>query len=110
MKAQQHRENEEAKKSTRAQLDVLMKQKEAQAIRRLIQEKDEADRGMGREKDAARHRRKMQERSAAEVQAFENQRAQQLARKREEQVQKREKEIKQKDKQEAHKCLTRMEE
>ena len=28
---------------------VLMKQKEAQAIRRLIQEKDAQDRGMGRE-------------------------------------------------------------
>merc|ERR1719174_1953819 len=43
---------EDAKKSTMAQLEVLMKQKEAQAIRRLIQEKDEADRGMGKEEDA----------------------------------------------------------
>jgi len=33
---------EEAKKSTMAQLEVLLKQKEAQAIRRLIQERDEA--------------------------------------------------------------------
>lgn len=109
MKAQQHREHEEATKSTRAQLDVLMKQKEAQAIRRLIQEKDEQDRGMGREKDAARHRRKMQVRSAAEVQAFENQKSQQLARKREDQVVKREKEIKQKDKEIATQVLERME-
>ena len=31
-----------------------MKQKEAQAIRRLIQEKDEADRGAGKDKDQAR--------------------------------------------------------
>merc|ERR1719201_1150136 len=62
---------EEAKKSTMAQLEVLMKQKEAQAIRRLIQEKDEADRGMGREKDAARQKRKMQERSANEIKKIE---------------------------------------
>merc|ERR1711879_593998 len=80
---------EEAKKSTMAQLEVLMKQKEAQAIRRLIQEKDEQDRGMGREKDAARQRRKMQERSAAEVAAIEGERAKQLARKRDDLVAKR---------------------
>merc|ERR1711920_1072054 len=70
-KALAAKDREEAKKSTMAQLEVLMKQKEAQAIRRLIQEKDEQDRGMGREKDAARQRRKMQERSAAEVKAIE---------------------------------------
>lgn len=64
---------------------------------------------MGREKDAARQRRKMQERSAAEVQAFENQRAQQLARKREEQVLKWEKEIKVRDKGEAVKAMERIE-
>merc|ERR1711879_273483 len=84
---------EEAKKSTMAQLEVLMKQKEAQAIRRLIQEKDEQDRGMGREKDAARQRRKMQERSAAEVKAIEQTRALQLARKRDDAVLLREKTI-----------------
>merc|ERR1712060_810123 len=56
------------------------------AIRRLIQEKDEQDRGMGREKDAARQRRKMQERSAAEVKAIEQTRALQLARKRDDAV------------------------
>eukprot|EP00933_Yihiella_yeosuensis_P020726 TRINITY_DN16561_c0_g1_i1.p1 TRINITY_DN16561_c0_g1~~TRINITY_DN16561_c0_g1_i1.p1 ORF type:complete len:640 (-),score=188.54 TRINITY_DN16561_c0_g1_i1:108-2027(-) len=88
-KADAHKANEEAKKSTLAQLEVLMKQKEAQAIRRLIQEKDAADRGMGREKDAARQRRKMQERSAKEVNKIEAERAQQLARKRDEQVEKR---------------------
>ncbi|CAK9083793.1 unnamed protein product [Durusdinium trenchii] len=88
-RAEAHKASEEAKKSTMAQLEVLMKQKEAQAIRRLIQEKDAQDRGMGREKDAARQRRKMQERSAAEVRAIEEERAQQLARKRDEQVEKR---------------------
>merc|ERR1712217_396351 len=63
------------------------------AIRRLIQEKDEQDRGMGREKDAARQRRKMQERSAAEVKAIEQTRALQLARKRDDAVLLREKTI-----------------
>mmetsp|Transcript_1509 Transcript_1509/g.4685 ORF Transcript_1509/g.4685 Transcript_1509/m.4685 type:complete len:629 (-) Transcript_1509:81-1967(-) len=92
-KALQHKANEEAKKSTMAMLEVLMKQKEAEAIRRLIQEKDEQDRGMGREKDAARQRRKMQERSAAEVRAIEETRAKQLGRKRDEQVVVREKKI-----------------
>lgn len=89
-KALEHKRKAEQQKSTMAQLEVLLKQKEAQAIRRLIQEKDESDRGMGREKDAARQRRKMQERSANEVAAIENQRAQQLARNREQQVLKRE--------------------
>lgn len=88
-KAESHKAAEEAKKSTMAQLEVLMKQKEAQAIRRLIQEKDAADRGAGREKNAARQRRKMAERSAQEVQQIEAERAQQLARKREEQVERR---------------------
>merc|ERR1712039_1123812 len=92
-KAEQYRANEEARKSTMAQLEVLMKQKEAQAIRRLIQEKDEQDRGMGREKGAARQRRKMQERSAAEVKAIEQTRALQLARKRDDAVLLREKKI-----------------
>lgn len=92
-KAAQHRESEEAKKSTKAMLDVLMKQKEAQAIRRLIQEKDEKDRGMGREKDAARQRRKMQERSAAEVKAIEETKAKQLGRKRDENMAVRERKI-----------------
>jgi len=77
---------EEAKKSTMAQLEVLMKQKEAQAIRRLIQERDEADRGMGKEKDAARQKRKMQERSAQEIKRIEQEKANNLARKRNDQV------------------------
>mmetsp|Transcript_89246 Transcript_89246/g.237216 ORF Transcript_89246/g.237216 Transcript_89246/m.237216 type:complete len:621 (-) Transcript_89246:107-1969(-) len=94
-KALQHRQNEEAKKSTMQMLEVLMKQKEAQAIRRLIQEKDEKDRGMGREKDAARHRRKVQERSAAERKAIEDTKAKQLGRKRDEQVVVRERKIQQ---------------
>lgn len=89
-KAKAHEDAADARKSTLAQLEILMKQKEAQAIRRLIQEKDAADRGSGRERDAARQRRKMQERSAAEVAAIEAERAQQLARKREEQCGKRE--------------------
>lgn len=89
-KAKAHEDAADARKSTLAQLEILMKQKEAQAIRRLIQEKDAADRGSGRERDAARQRRKMQERSAAEVAAIEAERAQQLARKREEQCAKRE--------------------
>merc|ERR1712083_1001656 len=87
------KEKEAANKSTVQQLELLMKQKEAQAIRRLIQEKDEQDRGMGREKDAARQRRKMQERSAAEVKAIEQTRALQLARKRDDAVLLREKKI-----------------
>lgn len=41
---------------------------------------------MGREKDAARQRRKMQERSEAEIKAIEAQRKAQLARKREEKI------------------------
>lgn len=98
-KAEQFRANEEARKSTMAQLEVLMKQKEAQAIRRLIQEKDEQDRGMGREKDAARQRRKMQERSAAEVASIEAERAKQLARKRDDLVTKREQLLVKKNKQ-----------
>merc|ERR1719282_1006535 len=72
---------------------------EAQAIRRLIQEKDEQDRGMGREKDAARQRRKMQERSAAEVASIEAERAKQLARKRDDLVVKREQLLVKKSKQ-----------
>jgi len=85
-KAAAHKTLEEAKKSTVAQLEALMKQKEAAQIRRLIQEKDEQDRGMGREKDAARQRRKMQDRNANEVKKIEAERAQQLARKRADQV------------------------
>merc|ERR1712187_764604 len=92
-KALAAKDREEAKKSTMAQLEVLMKQKEAQAIRRLIQEKDEQDRGMGREKDAARQRRKMNERKANEVAAIEAERAKQLARKRADQVVKEEQKI-----------------
>lgn len=88
-KAQLFMAAEEAKKSTKAQLEALLKQKEAQAVRRLVQEKDEQDRGVGREKDAARQRRKMQERSAAEVASIAAQRAQQIAKKRDESVIKR---------------------
>merc|ERR550525_1849199 len=87
-KAEQHRANVEAKKSTMAQLEVLMKQKEAQAIRKLIQEKDEQDRGMGREKDSARQRRKMQERSQQEIAAIEAEKARQLGQRRDDQVRK----------------------
>merc|ERR1712060_585468 len=92
-KALQHKQKEDAQKSTMAQLEVLMKQKEAQAIRRLIQEKDEQDRGMGREKNAARARREMQNRSAAEVKAIEQTRANQLGRKRDDAVILREKKV-----------------
>mmetsp|Transcript_115099 Transcript_115099/g.245929 ORF Transcript_115099/g.245929 Transcript_115099/m.245929 type:complete len:625 (-) Transcript_115099:72-1946(-) len=88
-KALEAKIKEEQRKGTMQQLEVLMKQKEAQAIRRLIQEKDEQDRGAGREKDAARQKRKMQERSAKEVAEIERQRSEQLARKRDDQVQKR---------------------
>jgi len=88
-----HRQNEEAKKGTMQMLETLMKQKEAQAIRRLIQEKDEKDRGMGREKDAARHRRKVQERSAAERRAIEETKAKQTGRKRDENVVIRERKV-----------------
>jgi len=85
-KAMALKAEEEAKKSTMAQLEVLMKQKEAQAIRRLIQEKDDADRGMGKEKDAARQKRKMQERSANEIKKLEQEKANNLAKKRADQV------------------------
>merc|ERR1712146_600978 len=81
---------EEDKQSTMAQLQVLMKQKEAQAIRRLVQEKDEESRGAGREKDLARQKRKAADRSASEVKAIEQQRLEQNARKRADQVVKRE--------------------
>lgn len=89
-KAEAYKAATAAKQSTLAAIQALMKQKEAQAIRRLIQEKDEQDRGMGREKDAARQRRRLQERTANEVAAMENQRAAQLGKKRDDQVEKRE--------------------
>merc|ERR1719424_823962 len=89
-KAELYRAGQEAKKNTMAQLEVLMKQKEAQAIRKLIQEKDEADRGNGRAKDADRQRRKMQERSQAEIASIESEKARQLGQKRDDQVKKRE--------------------
>lgn len=92
-KAQAAKSEEDAKKSTMAQLEVLMKQKEAQAIRRLIQEKDEQDRGMGRVKDAARQKRKMAANSAKEIKNIEKERANQLARKRDTQVEKHEKKV-----------------
>jgi len=88
-KAEAYKAATAAKQSTLAAIQALMKQKEAQAIRRLIQEKDEQDRGMGREKDAARQRRRLQERTANEVAAMEAQRAAQLGRKRDDQVEKR---------------------
>jgi len=97
-RAQQQKATQDAMKSTKAQLETLMKQKEAQAIRRLIQDKDMQDRGMGREKDAARQKRKIAERSANEVKNIEKQRATQLARKREDQVVKRENVIKKRTK------------
>jgi len=103
LKAQELKERDAANKSTVAQLELLMKQKEAQAIRRLIQEKDEQDRGMGREKDAARQRRKMQERSEKEVAAIEAERAKTQARKREDQVEKRENMIHKRNRQLAEK-------
>jgi len=93
-KAQAAKSEEDAKKSTMAQLEVLMKQKEAQAIRRLKQEKDEQDRGMGREKDAARQKRKMAANSAKEIKAIEQERAKQLQRKRDGQVEKHERTVK----------------
>merc|ERR1719382_418842 len=76
-----------------------MKQKEAQAIRKLLQEKDESDRGMGREKDSARQRRKMQERSRAEIASIEAEKARQLGQKRDDQVKKREQVIHRKNRQ-----------
>lgn len=85
-KALQHKEKEEAKANTMNMLDALLKKKEAQAIRGLLQEKDEQDRGMGREKSANRARRKAKERNADEVRKIEQTRANQLGRKREEQV------------------------
>jgi len=108
-KAQMHRQAAEAKKSTMAQLEALMKQKEAQAIRRLIQQKDEQDRGAAGEKSAARNKREKQARSAAEAAAIENQRAQQLARNREQQVLKREQMVKNKDRTEAERVRERRE-
>lgn len=92
-RAKQHKEKEKAVEGTQKQLELLMKQKEAQAIRKLIQEKDEQDRGMGKEKDVARQRRKMQERSTNEVKAIEAERAKQMGRKREDQVAKKELQI-----------------
>merc|ERR1712217_840756 len=75
------------------QLEALMKQKQAKDIRRLMQERDEQDRGLGHAKDAARQRRKMQERTAAETKAIEQTRANQLGRKRDDAVVIREKKI-----------------
>merc|ERR1712087_204296 len=89
-RAKEMQEKDKARQGTQAQLELLMKQKEAQAIRKLVQEKDEQERGMGKEKDVARQRRKMQERSANEVKAIEAERAKQLGRKRDDQVAKRE--------------------
>lgn len=85
-KAELHKASEDAKKSTMATLEVLMKQKEAQAIRRLIQDKADGERGVGKERDAARQRRRMQERTAREMAEIENQRAIELGRKRDEAV------------------------
>lgn len=92
-KAQAHREGEAAKASVQKNLEDLLKKKEAYAIRRLIQEKDEQDRGMGREKDAARQKRQMQARSANDLKQIEKGRARQLERQREEKVLKREQAI-----------------
>lgn len=109
-KAEQFRANQEAKKNTMAQLEVLMKQKEAQAIRKLIQEKDEADRGMGRAKDADRQRRKMQERSQAEIASIETEKARQLGQKRDDQVKKREQVILRRNRQIATDVRSRLDE
>jgi len=64
-------DDEKARLGTVVALEEKRRQRDAHAIRKLVQEKDEADRGMGRENDAARHRRKMQERTEAEHAKFE---------------------------------------
>jgi len=92
-KALQHKEKEEAKANTMTMLEALMKKKEAQAIRSIMQEKDEQDRGMGRAKSANRARRKAKERNAQEVLKIEQTRANQLGRKRDEQVAIRERRV-----------------
>mmetsp|Transcript_31347 Transcript_31347/g.73108 ORF Transcript_31347/g.73108 Transcript_31347/m.73108 type:complete len:643 (+) Transcript_31347:83-2011(+) len=96
-KAKQAKDAAEAKKSVEDQLQSLMKQKEAQNIRRLLQEKDEEDRGIGRERDAARQRKRMQMRSAAEIRAIEEEKIRQVAAKRDQRVEKREHEEKKRD-------------
>mmetsp|Transcript_15661 Transcript_15661/g.35231 ORF Transcript_15661/g.35231 Transcript_15661/m.35231 type:complete len:643 (-) Transcript_15661:104-2032(-) len=96
-KAKALKDAAEEKKSVQNQLQTLMKQKEAQNIRRLLQEKDEEDRGIGRERDAARQRKRMQMRSAAEIRAIEEEKIRQVAAKRDQRVEKREHEEKKRD-------------
>mmetsp|Transcript_58792 Transcript_58792/g.164122 ORF Transcript_58792/g.164122 Transcript_58792/m.164122 type:complete len:633 (+) Transcript_58792:103-2001(+) len=92
-KARALKAKEAIEKSTKAQLELLMQKKEAQAIRRLMQEKDEQDRGEGRLKDAARARRLKDQRSADAVEKINAERAKQLARNRDDQVVKLEREV-----------------
>lgn len=88
---------EDAKKGTMAQLEVLMKQKQAEDIRKLIASKDSSRGGACPQRSAARQKKKEAERVANEQQMLEQHRAERLAVKREEQIKKREEVVKNQD-------------
>lgn len=89
VKAEASKAAEEAKKATMSQLNLMLKQKQAQAIQRLVQEKAAQDAGGGKDKDAARKKRLDRESTKAELAARETDRANQLQGKRIEQLEKR---------------------
>eukprot|EP00930_Biecheleria_cincta_P069043 TRINITY_DN56838_c0_g1_i1.p1 TRINITY_DN56838_c0_g1~~TRINITY_DN56838_c0_g1_i1.p1 ORF type:complete len:617 (+),score=174.33 TRINITY_DN56838_c0_g1_i1:86-1936(+) len=89
VKAEASKAAEEAKKATMSQLNLMLKQKQAQAIQRLVQEKAAQDAGGGKDKELARKKRLERETTKAELALREAERASQLNNKRLEQLEKR---------------------
>lgn len=77
-RAEAAKASESAKKGTYKQLENLMKQKEAQNILKLLKVREEQDKGVGRERDAAKQRRKAQEKNYLESKSLEQQKANNL--------------------------------
>jgi hypothetical protein len=89
-KAQKYRSENEMKTQTTAQLDVLIKQKDAEAIRRLMKDKEEQKHSAETQGEQNRQKRKARERSWKEQRDVEQEKMRLLEKKRNEAVKKRE--------------------
>lgn len=89
-KAQKYRSETEMRTQTTAQLDVLIKQKDAEAIRRLMKDKEEQKHSAETQGEQNRQKRKARERSWKEQRDVEAEKMRLLEKKRNEAVKKRE--------------------
>merc|ERR1712146_597922 len=87
-KAQKYRSETEMRTQTTAQLDVLIKQKDAEAIRRLMKDKEEQKHSAETQGEQNRHKRKAREKSYKEARDVEAEKMRLLEKKRNEAVKK----------------------